>query len=110
MSRVLKFRAFFNGQMSSPFHLGEGVCWPDGRVSTANKVGEVMQFTGLLDMDSVDIYEKDILEGFCGNKRIVAVMDWVDGEGRYSTIYPLSKFRVIGNVFQNRDLLLLEQQ
>lgn len=62
MSRVLKFRAFFNGQMSSPFHLGEGVCWPDGRVSTANKVGEVMQFTGLLDKNGKEIYEGDIIE------------------------------------------------
>ena len=59
--REIKFRAWHNDQMSKPFTLGEAVCWPDGKVSTANRVGIVMQFTGLLDRNGVEIYEGDII-------------------------------------------------
>ena len=39
--RDIKFRAFKNEMMSKPFVLGEGVSWPNGSVSTANKIGFV---------------------------------------------------------------------
>lgn len=61
MSRVVKFRTFFNGMMSKPFKFGEAVCFPDGSLSVGRNF-EIMQFTGLHDVNGTEIYEGDIVE------------------------------------------------
>ena len=113
MSRELKFRAYKDGQMSRSFTLGMGVCWPDGSVSTANRIGEVMQYTGLKDKNGVDIYEGDILRepgGPSSRGRLYKsrVIEWIDCGGGYNLFATHVSSEVIGNKFQHPELL--EQQ
>ena len=114
--REIKFRAWHNDQMSKPFTLGEAVCWPDGKVSTANRVGIVMQFTGLLDRNGVEIYEGDVLANDSGR---TAKVVWAKFGGLWDaepvcTAGTPDGFScnlwgrwvsVIGNIHQNPELL-----
>lgn len=132
MARVFKFRAFNNGQMSKPFTFGEGVCWPNGSVSTANKIGTVMQFTGLKDKNGNEIYEDDIFRSDSypfnseGNDNYHGLIVFDDADGYSGWYYlpepishrvrgaacggligelELSTVEIIGNVHENPELL-----
>lgn len=74
--------------------------------------GDLMQYTGLKDMDGNRIYEGDIVKGIdcCGND-LVAEVQYKDQQ-----FYPLSVdvgcgddsmtlIKIIGNIYQNPDLI-----
>lgn len=79
------------------------------------------QFTGLLDKNGVEIYEGDILEHSwkpMGKaeliiKRLKVVFDngmftqWEvgDSDDAYAVWYPWNDIEVIGNIYENKDLL-----
>lgn len=95
--------------------------WKIEEISNPIKGIIVMQFTGLLDRNGVEIYEGDILgHTTAGKKKVVSdVIKWSsepepqeDGEfGWYATYlgYSLSeewnKKEIIGNIYENPELL-----
>ena len=117
--RELKFRAYFNDQMSHPFTLGEAVCWPCGKVSTANRIGVVMQYIGITDSDGVEVFQGDIIvvRQFMSSKwsetgaEVVFSNEYVGGwvisiGGQNLNLGTRTEnIKVIGNIHENPELL-----
>ncbi len=126
-NRPIKFRVWdkATNRMFSPFSLfGEAMCFdlvsqwlmefPNGKSSLErmNDV-EVMQFTGLLDSEGKEIFEGDILQEQLANTRLKGkgICKQVLGGWKIFS-YPDSSIcwhgwgeKIIGNVFQNPELL-----
>lgn len=133
MNREIKFRgkSTFNNQDwvygsfalvdDTPSIISESMTWEDGSEMSLNDWSYVHkdtvgQFTGLTDKNGKEIYEGDIVlqQGYHG-KKIPMVVKFECGafivgyhEGSSTKRRPMllnSQCEVIGNVFDNRDLL-----
>lgn len=99
-----------------------GLSWIDGELDTVNTpkyhgpVDEdvvIMQYTGLKDNNGVEIYEGDVLDYYCGGTKQdrpyeveSAFKIWEDiGIGQGDSYYRMSGFEIIGNLYENPELI-----
>ena len=125
--REIKFRAWYVGELiyrgihdrnwyTDP---NGGVCTKGTHPSDQNTM-ELMQYTGLLDKNGVEIYEGDVLKGkywdegphrFIGQVIFTCSAWYVQGVKKYTRYQELNKFKdceVIGNIHENPELLATE--
>jgi len=99
--REIKFRAWHKDTLKMAYDVT-----PFQRDSKT----EVMQYTGLHDKNNVEIYEGDLIrtDGFSDGLSIPVV--WRDfgfqiGEHGICPLYPRKDYEVIGNIYENPELL-----
>jgi YopX protein len=110
MKRTIKFRAWDNvDYMSNPFTLQD---IQEGKIQFTSDC-KVMQFTGLLDKNGKEIYEGDLISYDTNDLCIVEYVDcgfmrhvvrW-DLRHQYYPFRSHHKYIVIGNLFENPELL-----
>lgn len=130
--RTIKFRILFKGLLVGQKTHWEYFYLPDDlgfdEEIYLNKENYVMEsfteFTGLLDKNGVEIYESDLVEtldgvfqvswnqlhcAWClfqnGMMKNDIIADWINDDGSTPKRWEKKEFKVIGNVFQNPELL-----
>jgi|SaaInlV_100m_DNA_5_1039725.scaffolds.fasta_scaffold02844_5 hypothetical protein len=112
MSREIKFRAW-NGQVMREYvriEPSKDMSWVIQPFPNVSGVRAVMQFIGRLDKNGKDIYEGDVVKQFNG---LTAECKWdsqfagfvYDKEGMVDVESSHNSVEVIGNVFENPELL-----
>lgn len=83
----------------------------------------IQQFTGLLDIDGNKIFEGDIVEAVSSDNKYLSNVKWDQNDGRWGFIsiktksmtfhydlgYGCSKWRVVGNILENPELVNSKQ-
>lgn len=75
-----------------------------------NELVIFMQYTGLKDKNGVEIYEGDLLGHQSRNMKVTGVkgvheVEWDGNTARFGLPQPLAEFEVIGNIYENPELL-----
>ena len=111
MNRPIKFRAYshrskrmWGWSTLTDEEIGEMLREPNQE--------EIMQFTGLLDKQGVEIYEGDVIEDM-ENKEYRYVVEFIGGgfhlkdfpADEYSFEYETGQSEVIGNIYENPELI-----
>ena len=121
MNRIIKFRglAVSSGEMVYGCLIKKRYnALADWMIEDENGLGSdvvtesIGQFTGLLDVDGVELYEGDIvaytLKDDSKKRVVVATIEWYKHAWRLNKIWLLteiSSIKVIGNIHQNKELL-----
>jgi uncharacterized phage protein (TIGR01671 family) len=122
MSRVIKFRAWARSGAYSEMmenvqnHIGAATGFGHLLQNTAKGIDEchVMQFTGLYDKNSREIYEADVVQdhngiGFVEWRNTAYRVNYQNGTAKWFYDYTLKgefeSIEVIGNTYQNPELL-----
>ena len=124
--RELKFRAWDSADKMMYHNIQDGIKFDDGSCYSfdkflRNSVGDpdmedyhrwsIMQYTGLKDARGAEIYEGDILsfvpvdsKNF-GNPYKPFVVFWDEKDARFSDWSPRDKVEIIGNIYENPELM-----
>ena len=114
--REIKFRHYSHGEMSyepeMPYNENVGL---NAQIDELLEKGVLMQYTGLKDVNGVEIYEGDIVKYRDNNLFIV---EYITEKTMFRAVYIIKKDRdifddrlignrceVIGNIFENPELL-----
>lgn len=116
-----KFRAWDGNKMHYPSSCEIGISGVNGKTCIAFQsnggyitTAYIMQFTGLYDRNGKEIYEGDIVNGGCYNGSFAyGKVVFENGKfislpiGKFMEFYDdrLSKMEIIGNIYQNPELL-----
>jgi uncharacterized phage protein (TIGR01671 family) len=122
MKRVIKFRAYHKTEKQMFYSTNEAVF----KWQAESQPIEIMQFTGLTDKNGTEIYHKDIV-GFISKGILddedtkptthIGIIEWndellkwdvlVDGKpiNNLRLSYDNNEFELLGNIYQNSDLL-----
>jgi len=108
--RQVKFRAYL---WSDKHTNDQWIYWEDGVINFWNAYlhweadKSLMQFTGLLDKQSKEIYEADILKTSTGNYPVIWDNDGLWGFDDRHPLYfsDINQREVIGNIYSNPELL-----
>lgn len=114
MNREIKFRAWNGSKMCDLYKLTPLAKDPslktDGLFIPFDPMYQVMQYTGLKDAKGVEIYEGDIVSDKCPEH--IGVMEFFRGtfavRSEAFTVCFSNQWEVIGNVFENPELLNVE--
>uniref|UniRef100_A0A6M3JLB5 Putative YopX protein n=1 Tax=viral metagenome TaxID=1070528 RepID=A0A6M3JLB5_9ZZZZ len=88
-----------------PFEDGRVTYAPSNRQQLAPSDCEWMQFTGLIDRNSKEIYEGDIVRD-CNGLDVTWVVEWCDKEACFLGLDWCGKpNEVIGNIYSNPELM-----
>ena len=108
----MKFRAWDSFNEAFYYSEKEGLPKFFKIVADLNAAGNnliVDEFTGILDKNKTDIYERDILcwPDYEGRKSLQTrwVVEWDEKASAWSNWYPRDEAQVIGNAHQNPELL-----
>jgi uncharacterized phage protein (TIGR01671 family) len=125
VNRVIKFRAW--DKKASQITPVEGFLWqnelkliPEETVNEGcemlAKDYELMQFTGLLDRNGVEIYEGDIVRGIKNHHDdVITEVYWDEDNAGFIPFHDnyevdwatdRQEFEVIGNIYENPELLV----
>lgn len=118
MTREIKFRAWdkekklmhkFNlsnaGDIFGLIHDGKTLRVMDLVFGSEPKKMQIMQYTGLKDKNGKEIYEGDIIDCNYGEPKIVEYSCMYGFFGNFPEGLQEEMFEVIGNIYENNDLL-----
>lgn len=109
--REIKFRTLVNGEWLY-FDLTQNPKYWAHKL----KGGIIDQYTGLKDVNGVEIYESDVVEDYNRNLFTVEynmfcsfMLYPLKNREKFLAIYPTIELKVIGNIHENPELLLEEE-
>lgn len=120
MDREIKFRLRIGNKvvgyerwtLAGWFYSTDGLCdWNDKYIYHTDKD----QFTGRHDTKGVEIYKGDIISSYCDGRNVFGPVVWLEKYAQYGIQekdgfvmtwgLPENEPQVLGNIFQNPDLL-----